>query len=220
MIRLRHIYKTYGSRHVLRDVNLDLPSGKVSYLLGPSGSGKTTLLQIISGHLLPTSGHVIYDGESLWSRLGHWQKHMGFIYQDFRLLAHLSVYENIALPLSLQALSARQAHKRLMDIVTDLGLEDYLKSYPCELSGGQKQRVAIARALVHEPRYLFADEPTGNLDIDNARQVFRWLHEISQKKGSTVLIVTHDLGLVEQFPAALSYRLPFRGVEHEMASLA
>jgi ABC-type lipoprotein export system ATPase subunit len=220
VIRLRHIYKTYGQRHVLRDVSLDLPAGEVSYLLGPSGSGKTTLLQIISGHLLPTSGQVHYENESLWSRLSFWQKHMGFIYQDFRLLSHLTVYENIALPLSLESLSRQQAHKRLLEVVEGLGLSQYLQAYPQELSGGQKQRVAIARALVREPRYLFADEPTGNLDTENAKQVFSLLHEVTKKKGSSVVIVTHDLALVEQFPGAFCYRMSPKGIEHEMASVA
>ncbi len=202
IIRLTDVRKAYGQgrarQEVLRGVSLSLRRGELVALVGQSGSGKSTLLNIIGGLDRPDRGDVVIDGRSTvhlndaaLSRLRN--ERIGFIFQAFHLLDHLSCIENVALPafFSSQA-GARAAEERAAEALARVGLGDLGRRRPTELSGGQKQRVAIARALFHKPAILLCDEPTGNLDSETGREVISFFQELNEKDGVTLLIVTHE----------------------------
>lgn len=191
MFGIQQLYKTFGLKHVLRGLNFDFQKDCINYVLGPSGSGKTTLLHILSGSVEPTSGKIIF-GSQAHSITPSWiRKQMGIVYQDFRLFSHYNVLKNICYPLAIRGYSKRESLKRAQELGERFSITDLFSAWPQELSGGQKQRVAIARALVHNPVYIFADEPTGSLDEDNARIIFAALRDLAQE-GKWVIVVTHD----------------------------
>ncbi|MGW1048395.1 ABC transporter ATP-binding protein [Streptomyces sp. NPDC002521] len=204
-LRLESITKVYGTADsavtALDRVSLSLPSGSFTAVMGPSGSGKSTLLQCAAGLERPDSGVVVVDGKEMKGRseaalIKFRRKRIGFIFQDYNLLPTLTVAENTVLPLKLAG--CRVDRDRARDVLTQVGLDGRLDRRPDELSGGQRQRVAIARALVTEPSVVFADEPTGALDIRSARDVLELLREAVHIHGRTVVMVTHD-------PVAASY---------------
>jgi putative ABC transport system ATP-binding protein len=184
----------------LRDVNLSIQGGEYVAIMGESGAGKSTLLNLISGLDRPDTGSIIFDGQNLGSlnddqatRLR--RRAIGFVFQAFHVLAHLSVAQNVALPLLLNGMAHRQAVLTATAMLEEVGLPGRDDSFPRELSGGEMQKVAIARALVHRPRLLLADEPTGNLDAENATQILRLLREQIKANacaGSAGLLVTHS----------------------------
>jgi putative ABC transport system ATP-binding protein len=200
IIQLRDVRKAYGEgkarQPVLRGVSLDIEAGELVALVGQSGSGKSTLLNIIGGLDRADEGTVILDGKDIaklsdgeLSRLRN--ERIGFVFQSFHLLDHLTVTENVLLPALFSANDAgaiAQAHKALARV----GLEGFAGRRPTELSGGQKQRVAIARALLHQPKLMLCDEPTGNLDSETGREVIEFFQELNEKDGVTLLIVTHE----------------------------
>jgi putative ABC transport system ATP-binding protein len=205
MIRVRGLDKRYrgpgGDVHVLRGVDLDIAAGEMVAITGRSGSGKTTLLNVIGGLDSEWSGQVAVDGQDLhvMSDLAlsdYRNQRVGFVFQAFHLLDHLSVLENAALPARFQrgkqALSEAAAHTRAKEVLERVGLADKLHVLPTHLSGGQKQRVAIARALFNEPSLLVCDEPTGNLDRATGDAVLRLFRELNEQRGVTLLVVTHD----------------------------
>jgi putative ABC transport system ATP-binding protein len=200
IIRLTDVRKSYGQgrgrQEVLRGVSMELRRGELVALVGQSGSGKSTLLNIIGGLDRADQGEVIIDGKSTaklsdaaLSRLRN--ERIGFIFQAFHLLDHLSCIENVALPAFFSG-NAVGAEERAAESLARVGLGDLGRRRPTELSGGQKQRVAIARALFHKPAILLCDEPTGNLDSETGREVISFFQELNEKDGVTLLIVTHE----------------------------
>ena len=198
ILELKHIRKEFvsGPRTVtaLGDVSLRIEEGEMTAVTGPSGAGKSTLLQIMAGLLKPTSGEVKIDGQDLgvMSRkrsAAFRRKNVGYVFQRFNLLPMLTARENIAVPALLDGV--KPTEESLLALAESLGIEDRLDHFPSELSGGEQQRVAIARALVNDPRILFADEPTGNLDSGTTGDVMEVFSRLN-RAGRTILIVTHD----------------------------
>ena len=198
----RGISKTYrkGQTTVtpLEALDLDVPRGKFLALMGPSGSGKTTLLNLIAGIDSPSTGQLTIGGRELGKmsrgELTEWRaRHCGYIFQLYHLVPILTAYENIELPLLLDKQLSRKERKAKIEAALDLvGLADRAEHRPSELSGGQEQRVAIARAIVADPELLVADEPTGDLDRESARQILKLLQRLSGEMAKTIVMVTHD----------------------------
>ena len=182
---------------VLKELSLEIRSGDYLALMGPSGSGKSTLLNLIGGLDRPTAGSVTVGGEDLGAldnaELAAWRsRHVGFIFQAYNLIPVLTAFQNIELPLLLQPLSRKARVEHVQHALSVVGLSDRAKHYPNQLSGGQEQRVAIARAIVTDPTLLLADEPTGDLDHENAHAVLDLMDALNTKFGKTIIMVTHD----------------------------
>lgn len=199
-ITCRGVHKSYrgGGRdtHVLRGIDLDVAPGEWVAIMGPSGSGKSTLLHLVGGLDTPDDGSVLVAGEDI-GRMSETQRallrrrHVGYVFQFFNLVSDMSVADNVELPLLLMGARRRDARTRARELLDELGIGDALDAAPSELSGGQQQRVALARALANRPAVLLADEPTGNLDTESARQVLALLRE-EHAAGQTIMMVTHD----------------------------
>jgi cell division transport system ATP-binding protein len=204
VIRLRDLCKEYDQRKVLRDINLNIEAGEFTFLTGPSGAGKSTLLKLLYAAENPTSGEVWVAGSRVDQlprhRLHDIRRKIGIIFQDFKLLRRKTVLENITFVLRFHGLSQREAARRAYQVLKRLGLHHRQLAYPDSLSGGEQQRVAIARALAYQPRLILADEPTGNLDADLAAEFLSLLCDINYQ-GATVMVATHDHGLLESIPA-------------------
>jgi putative ABC transport system ATP-binding protein len=206
LIQLENIYKTYQTGQVryeaLKDVTLTVNYGDFTAIVGPSGSGKSTLIQIIGCLSTPTSGRYLLAGKEV-SKLSPNElakirnKNVGFVFQNFNLLASLTVLENVALPLVYRGVDFAQRKSKAEEMLAKVDLIRYVKHRANELSGGQQQRVAIARALVTDPDIVLADEPTGNLDSTSGCEIMKLLLDANQR-GKTIIIVTHDLDLVKQ----------------------
>ena len=198
MLSVRHLCKSFSgprAKTVLRDISLDLVAGDFVAVMGESGIGKSTLLNLIAGLEQPDSGQVLFDGVDLCALDDDAltlvrRKHMGFVFQAFHILPYLTVAQNIALPLALNG--APNASSRVAAMLEAVRLGERGDSLPRELSGGEMQRVAIARALVHKPRLVFADEPTGNLDPESAKDVLALLRECVKAEGAGGILVTHS----------------------------
>jgi len=201
MITLENVSKSYNeSMPALSNVSLNIEEGEFVFVVGDSGSGKSTLLKLLIKELEPTEGTITMNGIKLNNmnrkQIPKLRRQIGMVYQDFRLLKDRNVYENIAFAQRVVAIPAKTIRKKVPSVLSTVGLAAKYKSYPKEMSGGEQQRVAIARALVNEPKLLLADEPTGNLDGTNAWDIMKLLDEINQR-GTTVLVVTHNLEIVE-----------------------
>jgi putative ABC transport system ATP-binding protein len=204
MLAARELTKEYQSGEsrlaVLRNVSFEIPQGSFVSIVGPSGSGKTTLLGLLAGLDQPSGGTVLLDGADLTrldedARAKLRGEKVGFIFQSFQLIPTLTAAENVQVPLELRG--DGDAAERARDILRRVGLADRLRHFPNQLSGGEQQRVAIARAFANQPRILFADEPTGNLDGATGARIVELLDQLNQESGATVVIVTHDIGLAE-----------------------
>lgn len=201
ILEIERVEKYYGNRSsltkALENISFGVEDKEFLCLMGTSGSGKTTLLNVISTIDKVTAGH-IYLGDTDITKLKgaalnkFRREEIGFIFQDFNLLDTLTAYENIALALSIQNVSARSIDRRVKKIAAELGIEDVLDKFPYQMSGGQKQRVASARAVVTEPKIILADEPTGALDSRSARMLLEIFQRMNTKLGATILMVTHD----------------------------
>jgi putative ABC transport system ATP-binding protein len=213
MILARNLTQRYpradGERPltVLEGVDLELHDGEAVAILGPSGSGKTTLLGLLAGLDQPSEGEVELEGQRLAeldedARAALRAERVGFVFQNFQLLATLTALENVLVPLELlpsqRALTAAAARRRAGELLERVGLAARLEHYPAQLSGGEQQRVGIARAFANEPRVLFADEPTGNLDRETGLEIADLLFDLNRELGTTLVIVTHDLSLAER----------------------
>ncbi len=197
MLHISGIGKRFGARLVFGAVSLRLEPGEYVAVVGESGTGKSTLLNIIAGLEAPDSGEVVFENLSINglnddARTVLRRERFGFVFQAFHVLPHLTVEQNVGLPLLLRAFEPLEIKKRSIHILSAVGLAGRENSMPRELSGGELQRVAIARALVGEPRLVLADEPTGNLDQENARQVLALLREQVKQHGAAGILVTHS----------------------------
>jgi len=206
MIKTKHVSKIYKmgeiDLEVIKDLNLSIGLGEFIAIIGPSGSGKSTLLNMLGGLDVPTSGEVIVDNINLTdldtTALAHFRgEKVGFIFQSFNLIPVLSVYENIEYPLiMIQHLPPEERKKRILTMLKEVDMLDQKDKYPDQISGGQKQRVAIARALVTNPKIVFADEPTANLDSKTAHRIIELMHKIKQDYNTTFVFATHDEKIV------------------------
>lgn len=203
MIDLVNVTKTYETgTHALNGVDMHVDDGEFVFLVGQSGSGKSTIIKLLTGELKPTSGSVLvneYKLESIKrSSIPYLRRTLGVIFQDFRLIENKTVYENVAFAMRVIGAPTKEIHKRVPYVLQLVGLENKQRRYPHELSGGEQQRVAIARALINNPRVIIADEPTGNLDPARSFEIMLLLEQINAL-GTTVLVVTHEKGLVDRF---------------------
>jgi D-methionine transport system ATP-binding protein len=205
MLRLHNIHKTFatakGSLKVVKNVSLQIYQGDVYGIVGTSGAGKSTLLRTINLLERPDSGEVILDGVDLTKlsrkQLLRQRLQIGMIFQHFHLIGNSTVYDNISFPLEIAGLPKAERKERIAESLSIVGLTDKANVYPAKLSGGQKQRVAIARSLVTRPRLLLCDEPTSALDPATTHQILRFLREINEKLRITIIIVTHEMGVVQ-----------------------
>ena len=204
MIRLADVSHDYGGRSLLTAVNLHIAPGSFHFLTGPSGAGKTSLLRLLFLSLRPTRGLISLFGSDVSAMereaLPGLRKRIGVVFQDFRLLDHLSTYENIALPLRVAGQAENSYRNDVVELLKWVGLGERMQSLPPVLSGGEKQRAAIARAVIGQPELLLADEPTGNVDPKMAKRLLRLFLELN-RLGTTVIIATHDVSLMDQFDA-------------------
>ncbi len=203
MLKLKNVRKSFPGpdpgrpRAVLAEVSLSLEPGDYIAIMGESGVGKSTLLNLIAGLDVPDSGDILLEGRNLATldddaRTLLRRRRMGFVFQAFHLLPHLTVAGNVGLSLALNGIAGREADERIAELLKAVGLDDRRDSFPKELSGGEMQRVAVARALVHRPAVVLADEPTGNLDPESADQVLALLRAQLKRDGSTGILVTHS----------------------------
>ena len=203
MIEFQSVYKTYDTgSHALNDVNLHIDDGEFAFIVGSSGAGKSTFLKLIMREEMPTSGEVIVNNFRL-SRLKRkevpfFRRTMGIVFQDFRLIDTMTVYDNVAFSMRVIGKTRREIRRRVPYVLQLLDLHGKSGRYPKELSGGEQQRVGLARALVNNPSLIIADEPTGNVDPQMSHDIVELLTKINEK-GTTVLMVTHEHDLVHQF---------------------
>ena len=203
MIILNDVFKEYANgTKALRGVTFEMGAGEFAFLVGPSGSGKSTIIRLLIGEIAPSDGLVIVNGQDMdnikMRKMPYLRRTIGCIFQDFRLIDNKNVYENVSFAMRVIGASAREIRERVPYVLELVGLEYKAKAKMDELSGGERQRVAIARALVNNPRLIIADEPTGNLDPARSLEILLLLKKINEL-GTTVLVVTHEKPLVDQF---------------------
>jgi len=204
IVEARSIVKTYDTGAVrvaaLRGVDLTLTRGEMAAIMGPSGCGKTTLLNCLSGLDAVDDGDVVIEGTSLGEmsdrqRTDYRARHMGFVFQFYNLMPVLTAVENVELPLLLARVGAKTARRKALDALDLVGIADRARHVPDALSGGERQRVTIARSLVNDPAIVWADEPTGDLDSENAQEIVALMRRLNVERGLSFLIVTHDIAV-------------------------
>ncbi len=198
MLHVKNIHKSFDDLKVLKGVDLEIELGEMVAIQGKSGAGKSTLLQIIGTLDRPDTGTVMYENRDIWKEsekeLARFRnQNLGFVFQFHHLLEEFTAQENVAIPALIGGrMSKKEIDRKCIELLSFMGLEDRLDHYPRELSGGEQQRVAIARALINNPTYLLADEPTGNLDTENSRQLLDLFRNLQKQLNQTILVVTHD----------------------------
>lgn len=203
MIEFTNVTKTYkNGTEALKDVNLKIDKGEFVFVVGPSGAGKSTFIKLLLREETPTKGHIEVNGYDL-NKIKHrhipqFRRSLGVVFQDFRLIPKMTVYDNVAFALRVTNVSNRSIRQRVPYVLNLVGLAHKARSYPEQLSGGEQQRVALARALVNNPSLLIADEPTGNVDPEMSLEIVELLNEIN-KCGTTIVMVTHAHNLVQRF---------------------
>ena len=205
MVRFEHVGLRYGlGPEVLRDLNFHIEPNSFQFLTGPSGAGKTSLLRLLFLSLKPTRGLItIFDNDVVSltkDEMSLLRRRIGIVFQDFRLLDHMTTYENVALPFRVMGKEEASYRGEVVELLSWVGLGERMDALPPVLSGGEKQRAAIARAVIARPQLLLADEPTGNVDPSLAQRLLRLFIELN-KSGTTILIATHDIGLMDQYDA-------------------
>ena len=202
MIVVKDIHKSFGTLEVLKGVYLTVEKGEIVSIIGKSGAGKTTLLQIIGTLDNPDSGSVVIDGVDVFAlkekELADYRnRHIGFIFQFHQLLPEFTTLENVMMPAMIARVGEKEAEKRAVKLLTELGMAERLTHKPSQLSGGEKQRVAAARAMMMSPDVILADEPSGSLDESNKKELHKLLLQMREQYGQTIIIVTHDKELAE-----------------------
>ena len=202
MIVVKNIHKSFGTLEVLKGVDLTVEKGEIVSIIGKSGAGKTTLLQIMGTLDKPDSGSVVIDGVDVFAlkekELADFRnRHIGFIFQFHQLLPEFTTLENVMMPAMIARIGEKEAEKRAVKLLTELGMAERLTHKPNQLSGGEKQRVAAARAMMMSPNVILADEPSGSLDESNKKELHKLLLQMREQYGQTIIIVTHDKELAE-----------------------
>ena len=203
MIDLKDVSKAYPNGvHALNHVNLHIDKGEFVYVIGATGSGKSTLIKVLNGEEVPDEGTVIVDGINVGAlkhrKVPYYRRNVGCVFQDYRLLPKLTVFENIAFALEVVGMPRKHIRKRVMEVLELVDLKEKARSYPDELSGGQQQRVSIGRAMINNPALMLADEPTGNLDSKASDEIISLLKLSNKKFNQTVVIITHDLEIAKE----------------------
>lgn len=203
MIECTHVYKQYkNGTNALYDLNISVDQGEFVYIIGPTGSGKSTLIKLLDGEETPTKGDVkvvgIDVGKLRPRQVPLYRRNIGVVFQDYRLLPAKTVFENVSYALEVIRMKKNPIQARVSEVLELVGLQSKSGSFPGQLSGGQQQRVAIARAIANRPKVLIADEPTGNLDPEKSDEIMDLLERINKRYGTTILMVTHDLTLVNK----------------------
>ena len=201
IIRMFHVYKNYGAKKALVNITLDIPKNELLFISGPSGAGKTTLLKLLYLGEIVSEGQVLIEGMNL-SRISHkripfLRRKYGIIFQDYKLIATKTIFDNVAIVLEATGKKRRFIEKKVKSILRTVGMEESLHSFPPSLSGGEQQRIAVARAIVGDPKIILADEPTGNLDEVSADIILDLLKRF-HTRGATVIIATHDKELIRK----------------------
>ena len=205
VIRFENVGLRYGmGPEVLRDVSFEIKQGSLQFLTGPSGAGKTSLIRLLFMSLKPTRGLISIFGRNVGTlrrdEIPAFRRRVGVVFQDFRLLEHMTIYENVSLPLRVEGQEETSYRKDVIELLKWVGLGERINAKPAILSGGEKQRVAIARAIIRQPELLLADEPTGNVDPQMGRRLLRLFEELNNL-GTSVIIATHDIVLMNEFDA-------------------
>lgn len=201
MILLENVSKSYKNGvNALKNISLSINEGEFVYIIGPTGSGKSTLIKLLDGEEIPDEGNVIVADTNV-GKLKHkhvplYRRNLGIVFQDYRLLPTLTVFENIAFAMECIGEDKLTIRRRVREVLELVSLEDKAKSFPGELSGGQQQRVTIGRAIANHPKVLIADEPTGNLDPEMSKEIMELLEKINEKENTTIVMVTHDSTIV------------------------
>lgn len=201
MIKFKNVSKIYDNNvKALSDVSIDIESGEFVFLVGPSGAGKSTFIKMLLKEVEPTTGQIVVGDTDLstLSRkdIPYFRRKIGMVFQDFRLIPNLNVYENVAFAMKVVEASPKEIRRRVPMVLSLVGLSHKYKMFPSELSGGEQQRVSLARAIVNKPSVLIADEPTGNLDPETAKEIMGLLDNIN-KTGTTILMATHAKDIVD-----------------------
>lgn len=219
-IHVKGLKKSFGHVHVLKGIDAEIKAGEVICVIGPSGSGKSTFLRCLNRLEEATAGEILVDGQSITeknSNIDKIRQHIGMVFQQFNLFPHYTVKENIMLaPVELKLKSKEEAEKKALELLKRVGLAEKADAKPKQLSGGQQQRVAIARALASEAKVLLADEPTGNLDEDTAREIIELIKKTAHELGKCVIVVTHSKQLAEEADVVLAIN---QGILHEQECL-
>lgn len=219
MIRFESVTKKYGDTIVLDKVDVEIKEGEFVYLTGPSGAGKTTLLRLILKEEDPDSGKIFLEDKDISvlsnKDLPFVRRKVGFVFQDFKLLQSKNAFDNVAIALEVIGKSDEQIEKIVPDLLSSVGLLKKAKNYPWQLSGGEKQRLAIARAIALEPKIIVADEPTGNLDQATSWEIVNLLKDINENMGATIIIATHDTGLINNMKKRVLHLEEGRLIKHE-----
>ncbi len=203
LIELKNVVKRYPNGvTALAGVNLEISKGEFVFIIGASGSGKSTIIKLLYRQEKPTQGEVFVGGINVAKlrnrKIYKLRRKLGIVFQDYKLLPKLTVYENVAFALEMYGYKNSEIRRETIKALENVGLKDKLRNYPDELSGGEQQRVSIARAIVNNPKILICDEPTGNLDPDTSMEVMRVIEDINEKLGTTIIMATHDKEIVNQ----------------------
>ena len=203
LIELKNVYKRYNNGvTALCDVNLTIGKGEFVFVIGASGSGKSTLVKLLYRQEKPTKGEVYVGGINVAKlrngKVYKLRRKIGIVFQDYKLLPRMTVYENVAFALDIYGLKTDEVRRRALKAIEQVGLKDKLRSYPDELSGGEQQRVSIARAIVNNPKVLICDEPTGNLDPKTSMEIMKVIESINNDLGTTIIMATHDEKIVNK----------------------
>ena len=201
LIRIKNVEKKYKNGvTAIYDLSLDIEKGSFSFVIGGSGSGKSTLIKMLYREEKPTKGQIIVGGLDVAKlknkKVYKLRRKLGIVFQDYRLLPKLTVYENVAFALEVIGAKKDEIRVKVLKALEDVGLKNKIHNYPDQLSGGEQQRVAIARAIVNDPKLLLCDEPTGNLDPDMSMEIMRVLEDINNNRGTTIIMATHDRDIV------------------------
>ncbi len=203
LIRIRNVDKKYKNGvTAIYDLNLAIEKGAFVFVIGGSGSGKSTLIKMLYREEKPTKGQIIVGGLDVAKlrnkKVYKLRRKLGIVFQDYRLLPKLTVYENVAFAMEVIGAKKNEIRRKVLKALEDVGLKNKVHNYPDQLSGGEQQRVAIARAIVNNPKLLLCDEPTGNLDPEKSMEIMRVLEEINKSRGTTIIMATHDKDIVNK----------------------